>query len=96
VGLLLGTLDADLVEAVKEGILRLTPAEYRVLRGWTDGLGAKRIAGSLNCSFRTVEVHLARIRSKCGHYDWMRTVRALSELDADEEVAEYLVRLSRH
>ena len=46
--------------------ISLTATERRICFGLLNGLSAKQVARHRNCSYRTVENHIAKIKSKFG------------------------------
>jgi DNA-binding CsgD family transcriptional regulator len=46
--------------------VNLTPAETKVFDLMAYGLTSKEIAGRIGCSFRTINIHRAKIMSKTG------------------------------
>lgn len=46
--------------------ISLSASERRICFGLLNGLSAKEVARHRNCSFRTVENHIAKIKSKFG------------------------------
>ncbi|MEO9231131.1 MAG: LuxR C-terminal-related transcriptional regulator [Devosia sp.] len=91
-GALLDPIDPAVLKRAVDGILRLTPAELRVLGPLLVGQTNAEIGAELGSSRRTVEVHVGRIQERCG-CDRRTLIRLGHLLDQERAVAEYIKRM---
>ena len=68
-------------DAIRRRMQQLTPREREVLALVTQGKANKVIAGDLNVSQRTVEIHRARVMEKMGASSLAHLVRMVIEAD---------------
>ena len=68
-------------DAIRRRMQQLTPREREVLDLVTQGKANKVIAGDLNVSQRTVEIHRARVMEKMGASSLAHLVRMVIEAD---------------
>ena len=68
-------------DAIRHRMQQLTPREREVLELVTQGKANKVIAGDLNVSQRTVEIHRARVMEKMGASSLAHLVRMVIEAD---------------
>ena len=68
-------------DAIRQRMQQLTPREREVLELVTKGKANKVIAGDLNVSQRTVEIHRARVMEKMGASSLAHLVRMVLEAD---------------
>jgi two-component system, LuxR family, response regulator FixJ len=68
-------------DAIRRRMQQLTPREREVLTLVTQGKANKVIAGDLNVSQRTVEIHRARVMEKMGASSLAHLVRMVIEAD---------------
>lgn len=69
-------------DSIRTRIASLTPREQEVLRMVTQGKANKVIAGDLNLSQRTVEIHRAHVMEKMGANSLAHLVRMVIDVDA--------------
>jgi DNA-binding NarL/FixJ family response regulator len=78
------TIDPALCEQAREGLARLTPAEWQHLDLIMAGHTAKQAARITSNSPRTVELHRQNIREKLGARDVLHLALILCKLELDE------------
>ena len=76
-------------DAIRRRMQQLTPREREVLDLVTQGKANKVIAGDLNVSQRTVEIHRARVMEKMGASSLAHLVRMVIEADRAAPTPEH-------